>query len=150
MEALNSLYGDTIDLPATYIATESRSSHYDEKRKPRSNLEYGLQCKLVSWALNKGLPIISIPNEGNRGRLATHRLKQAGLRPGVADLFLCRQSPCRQYAGYWIELKAPGQKPRPNQTEFLAEMRSEGYCADWFDDWLLARQSILDYLDGKK
>jgi hypothetical protein len=150
MDALKSLYGETIELPATTPLDISRSRCYDEKRKPRKNIEGGLQMRLVAWALGEGLPIFSIPNEGNRGRIATAQLKQMGLRPGAADLFLARRSCCGSWPGYFIELKSPGERPRANQMAFMTEMQKEGFRADWFDDWLLARQSIIDYLGLKK
>jgi len=146
LKALNSLYGDTCQLPATLAIPNPRSSNLDKPRKPRRNREAGAQMKLVAWALEQRLPILSIPNEGNRGQLATHRLKQMGLRPGASDLLLFRRSCCGRWPGYWIEMKAPGEKPRPNQIAFMEDARKEGYRAEWFDDWLLARQSIEEYL----
>jgi len=150
MEAFKSLYGDTIELPATTPQTRSTSHRSNKQRKPRRNIEGGLQMRLVAWALGEGLPVFSIPNEGNRGRVATAKLKQMGLRPGASDLFLARRSCCGSWPGYFIEMKSPGERPRPNQVAFMQDMRDEGFRAEWFDDWLLARQSIKDYLGIKK
>lgn len=71
-------------------------------------------------------------------------LKDMGMRTGCADLFLARPRVC--YAGYWIEMKRKGAMPTALQTSFLDEMRAEGYRADWFDDWEVARKSIEKYL----
>jgi len=152
MDAIKSLYGKTEDLPATLAPIEVRSSRYGQRRSPRRNIEAGMQMRLVAWLLGEDpdMPVISIPNEGNRGRIATAKLKQMGLRPGASDLFLGRRSCCGTWPGYFIELKSPGERPRPNQVKFMQDMRKEGFRAEWFDDWLLARQSIIDYLGLKK
>lgn len=150
LKAVGSLYGDEITVPATTPLTIERSSRYGTQAKPRRNIEAGMQMKLVAWALGEDLPIMSIPNEGNRGRIQGHRMKQMGLLPGAADLFLWRRSGCGRWPGYWLELKSPGEKPRPNQLAFMQRARVEGFCADWFDDWLEARQSMIDYLEGTK
>ena len=149
MTAYNALYG-TISEGDLKVLGTSRSSNLSKPRKPRRHIEDGMQIRLVEWAISRELPIFSIPNEGNRGRLATHRLKEMGLRPGAADLFLARRSFCGKYGGYFIELKSPGERPRLNQLQFLQDMLSEGYLASWFDDWLKARQSIASYLGLKE
>jgi VRR-NUC domain len=146
MEAFKSLYGEEISPSLCSPTKKSRSPHCEQQRKPRRNIEAGLQMRLVAWALGEGLPVFSIPNEGDRGRIATARLKQMGLRPGASDLFLARRSCCGSWPGYFIEMKAPGERPRPNQIAFMQDMRKEAFRAEWFDDWLIARQSIIEYL----
>lgn len=145
-KAVNSLYGETS--PDPYVAPpKPRSSSHGQKNGLKRNVEAGIQMKLVQWMWDHGLPVLSIPNEGDRGSIATHRLKQMGMWPGAADLFLAR--PRGGYAGYWIELKVPGKKPRPNQAAFLARMSLEGYKAEYFDNLADAQQSIIDYIAGK-
>jgi hypothetical protein len=148
-DAVKSLYGDSVIIPSSGTSYK-RSSRYGNPAKPRRNIEDGLQIHLVAWALAEDLPIMSIPNEGNRGAIQGHRMKQMGLLPGAADLFLWRRSGCGKWPAYFIELKSPGEKPRANQRAFLERARVEGFCAEWFDDWLDARQSIINYLDGTK
>ena len=144
-KAVKSLYGDTCEVPATNVLPKARSSSHGKKKR---QIEGILQTYLVNWAISRNLPIFSIPNEGNRGRMATHRLKQMGLRPGAADLFLAR--PSRGYSGFFIEMKSPGERPRANQVQFLEDMRKEGYRAEWFDDWETARQAVMDYLGWRE
>lgn len=146
MERLKFLYGDNITEKTISASNKKKSSSHGQNSKPRRNVEAGLQMRLVAWALGLDLPIWSIPNEGDRGRIATARLKQMGLRPGASDLFLARRSCCGSWPGYFIEMKSPGEKPRPNQIAFMQDMRNEGFRAEWFDDWLVARQSIIEYL----
>jgi hypothetical protein len=77
---------------------------------------------------------------------AVHLLKAEGVKPGVSDLLL----PLRRggYAGLWLELKAPGEKPNPRQREWIERMTRAGYFATWCDEWHKAAQVITDYLDG--
>lgn len=147
LKAVNSLYGETIEKNRYPACTFTKSTSSGKKNGLKRHVEHGFQVKLVAWMRNQGLPVFSIPNEGNRGRLATHRLKEAGLWPGACDLFLFR--PAKGYCGYFIEMKSPGEKPRANQLEFMARVRSEGYKAEWFDDLEKARQSVIDYLANK-
>lgn len=144
LKAVNSLYGDSLQIPATIALPNQRSPRTTQQAKPRRNIERGIQTRLVAWALGKGLELLAIGNEGRRTRIGGHIAKQMGLRPGASDLFLAE--PVQGCAGYWIELKRPGGKPRENQHEFLAAMRKRGYKAEWFDDWEKARDSILEYL----
>jgi VRR-NUC domain-containing protein len=148
MKAMNLLYGEKSEQPAPTVPSASRSFSPEQKKRlkshPRRRLEEVLQIKLVLWLWETDLPVHSIPNEGNRGALATHRLKQMGLRPGASDLFLSRMR--GGYGGFYIELKSPGEKPRANQIEFMEDMRREGYKAEWFDNLAEAQQSIRQYL----
>lgn len=141
--AVKALYGNE-PLPATYALAKARSCSTMQPRKPRRNIERGLQVRLVAWASGQGLDIIMIGNEGKRTRIGGHIAKQMGLRPGASDLFLAHCA--NGYGGYWIELKRPGETPRENQAQFLDQMRRNGYKAEWFDDWECARDSIMEYM----
>lgn len=57
------------------------------------------------------------------------RLKAEGLKPGVPDLVL----PCARgnYHGLYIEMKrVKGGKVSPEQHEYIAFLRAEGYCVE--------------------
>ena len=105
------------------------------------------QMALVKWLRLMKIPVIHIANEGKRSFATASWLKSMGMRAGVADLFIAR--PRLPYAGYWIEMKKAGKKPTELQDAFLSDMRFEGYKAEWFDDWVLAKESIEKYLDFK-
>jgi hypothetical protein len=149
-KALGSLYGDVIEEPAASALPTTGSFAKSQKNSlphlKRKNIEAGMQMKLIVWLTKHGLgrSVHSIPNEGNRGQLATHRLKQMGLRPGASDLFL--QKMRGGYGGYYIELKTPGKKPSAEQLLFMEDARRDGYKAEWFDDLAEVQQSIIDYL----
>ncbi len=67
LSAVNALYGT--QEPTPHSATISkRSFGKSQKRKPRRNIEQGLQIRLVAWALGEGLDLIRIGNEGKSSR----------------------------------------------------------------------------------
>lgn len=68
-----------------------------------------------------------IPNGGSRNRLEAKKLKDMGVKPGVADLFL----PCPRgcYHGMYIEMKFGSNRHTDRQKEFLADMAAAGYFA---------------------
>lgn len=105
------------------------------------------QMALVKWLRLMKIPVIHIANEGKRSIATALWLKSMGMWPGASDLFITRMR--LPYGGYWIEMKKKGEKPTPLQYAFLEEMRIEGYRTDWFDDWIMAKESVEKYLDYK-
>lgn len=69
--------------------------------------------------------IIHIPNEGKRTSSYGKYLKDMGMRPGVADLFIAM--PRHECNGAWIELKSKNGILSPEQKEFLKNMESQNY-----------------------
>lgn len=112
--------------------------------KTRGNPEFHEQAALVKWARLNGLLLISIPNAGKRSLWMAQKEKAMGLTVGASDLFLCR--PSNQYHGFFIEMKSKGKKPTQSQCDFFSQVRALGYCAEYFDDWEKARESIENYL----
>jgi hypothetical protein len=105
------------------------------------------QMALVKWLRLMKIPVIHIPNEGKRSFATAKWLESMGLCRGASDLFISRVR--LPYGGYWIEMKKKGNVPTASQVDFLDKMRAEGYCVGWFDDWILAKESIEKYLDYK-
>lgn len=85
--------------------------------------------------------LFHISNEGPRNR---QRAVTLLLRSGVSDYFLA--VPKNGYAGLWIELKAKGGKPTPNQIMFLAESVTYGYMSALCYGWQEAVKVIEGYL----
>lgn len=118
----------------------------------KSNSENGHQCALFCWAQQnqKDYPevqwLFHIANGGLRDKITAGRLKAAGVKPGVPDLFL----PIRrlQYPGLWIELKRPGVKKASNEQQVWLEMLlMQGYAAQVCIGWEHARDTIIKYLN---
>jgi len=138
MQAVKSLYGN--ETPPT-IKPRTKTK---VKRKSYYGIEDTLQIKLVSWIKSRGYRALSIPNKGKRSYWTGQKEVAMGLWKGASDVFLTKMS--KGYGGFFIELKSPGEKPRPEQVEFMEIMRSEGYKAEWYDDFDVAKNAILDYL----
>lgn len=66
-----------------------------------------------------------IPNGGSRNRIEAAKLKEMGVKAGVADLFL----PCPKgiYCGMYIEMKFGNNRHTDKQKEFLKDMAENGY-----------------------
>ena len=74
------------------------------------------------------IPIVHIPNEGNRSLSYAARMKRMGLRSGFPDLLvpLARGG----YHGLFIEMKYGKNKTTKEQKEWLERLSAEGYaCA---------------------
>lgn len=109
--------------------------------------------------------LIHIPNGGLRNMRVAKKLKAEGVKAGVSDYLLpvMRIGPTAmseedmarlrfpdRYPGLWIELKANGNKPTPEQHEWMNDMRDQGYAAFWCDGWVEATEIILAYLNSEK
>ena len=73
--------------------------------------------------------LFHIPNGGWRAPATAAKLKAQGVKPGVSDLML----PVARggYHGLWIELKRrKGGKVSPHQSDWITEMRFQGYRAE--------------------
>ena len=94
----------------------------------------------------------AIPNGAFLGRdrkaAAIHasRLKDAGMKPGVCDLFL--PSPCGLYYGLYMEMKRKGERTTPEQDEFIAFAIEQGYAAVVCFDAEQAIATLREYLSG--
>lgn len=66
-----------------------------------------------------------IPNGGSRNRLEAVKLKQMGVKAGIADL--CLPYPKGIYCGLYIEMKFGNNRQQDTQKEFLADMATSGH-----------------------
>lgn len=66
-----------------------------------------------------------VPNGGSRNRLEAVKLKQMGVKAGVADL--CLPYPKGIYCGLYIEMKFGNNRQQDTQKEFLADMATAGH-----------------------
>lgn len=94
-----------------------------------------------------------IPNGGSRGTdvkskmITGAKLKAAGVKPGIPDLFL----PIKRltYSGLYVEMKKPGKLNTlsAEQKEYRDFVREQGFA--WFvsDNWQTAWQGIKQYLE---
>lgn len=66
-----------------------------------------------------------IPNGGSRNKAEAVKLKQMGVRSGVADL--CLPYPKGIYHGLYIEMKFDKGRQQENQKKFLSDMADAGH-----------------------
>lgn len=127
--------------------------------------EHSHQVALMAWAAleRRTYPelkwLFAIPNGGARTGFAGARLKAEGTRRGIWDLNLpvtryrgWGYPQSDQWAGLWIEMKAPGLQNRKNggltdeQVEFGEFVKSEGYFTAVCYGWEEAKTVIETYL----
>jgi hypothetical protein len=86
----------------------------------------------------------AIPNGGYRAKRTAARMKAAGLKAGVSDLFLpvARGS----FHGLYIELKVGKNKCTPLQQTWIDDMRKQGYKAEVHYGAMAALGELLEYL----
>ncbi len=113
------------------------------------------QTQLFTWAswaagAYPELPLMfHIPNGGHRNKATAAKLKAAGVKAGVPDIFL----PVAKggYFGLFIELKrADGGVVSSAQKEYLAALKTQGYLcavAHGFDE---AREWIEKYMQQER
>jgi len=110
---------------------------YRRKKKPEQP-EARLQktiCQHLKMTTVPGVLYFHVPNQGKRTAQYTTWLKSLGMRPGVADLVLCRDG-----RAYFLEVKAKGGKPEESQLAFSADALLAGCdyaCVDNIDDALV-------------
>lgn len=102
--------------------------------KDRGPTESAIQISVCQWwaYAHKGLGVAKesrlfhVPNGGHRSARTAGRMKQEGVRRGVADFLLL--VPRGTFHGLAIEMKRPGGRLRPEQEEFLRDLLADGYC----------------------
>lgn len=112
------------------------------------------QAALFEWAAYKSgqwpelAYMFHIPNGGLRSKTTAARMKAAGVKPGVPDIFLPVTR--GRYAGLFIEIKYGKNKPSPEQQRYLDLLEREGYAVAVCYGCDEAIESITAYLRGAK
>lgn len=110
------------------------------------------QAALFEWAAYKSgqwpelAYMFHIPNGGLRSKATAARMKAAGVKPGVPDIFL--PATRGRYAGLFIEMKYGKNKPSPEQQRYLDRLEREGYAVAVCYGCDEAIESITAYLRG--
>jgi hypothetical protein len=105
-----------------------------KKPKPAKRSEHDEQALVIAraYALAPSMPALrllhAIPNGGHRNKATAGKLKAEGVRRGVPDL--CLPVPMGGYHGLYVEMKAQGGKASPEQLEWHAALRANGYRAE--------------------
>ena len=102
-------------------------------------------CRLIEPRVPDLAWLLHVPNGDLRDARVARRLKDAGVRAGVWDLFL----PARRndQAGIWIEMKTPAGRLSAEQRAFAAHLAQQHcYTLRVCRSWPEAARAILDYL----
>ena len=125
------------------------------RRKPRRDLEHEAQRALFQWAAENEAKypdlrwLFAVPNWiGTRTKRHGARLKAEGRRPGVLDVWM----PVKrgEFPGLVIEMKAGNNHPTPEQKEWIAHLKAQGWCVLVAWSSATAIQWIIAYLAGKR
>jgi hypothetical protein len=98
-------------------------------------VESHIQKSIVAWfrAQYPEIPIFSIPNGAKRSKIQGKRLKDEGLMPGAADLFIANQTlivsdhGCGLSNGLFIEVKTDKGRQSEDQKIFQKKVENLGY-----------------------
>lgn len=118
--------------------------------------EHDEQCalfKMIEWHIAKYPELryaFAIPNGGHRHIKVATKMKAEGVKPGVPDIFIpiLGRTAINIYThtGLFIEMKKRGNKPMPNQIEYIEYLRSAGYQCNVCYTAEEAMKVILEYL----
>lgn len=109
------------------------------------------QIKVIQWAIRaqEEFPELRwlhhIPNGGTRGKAEAVKLKQMGVKAGVADLCLPYPKGC--YHGMYIEMKYADNHPTKEQLAFLTCMKEAGYFVCICYSFEAAQEILIKYLN---
>lgn len=112
------------------------------------------QAALFEWAAYKAGQwpelafMFHIPNGGLRNKATAARLKAAGVKPGVPDIFLPVTR--GQHAGLFVEMKYGSNKPSKEQQRYFDMLQREGYAVEVYYGCEQAIQAITAYLRGTR
>lgn len=124
--------------------------------RARGNPEMAEQIALFNWlkAMSAKYPDLAkpyaIPNGEKRDKITAARLKAAGVKAGVWDIF-CPRGKVYDWNGLYIEMKAPGKYKPPSKglTDAQRTFRSEDtefqYSFHVFDSWVEAAKHIAEF-----
>lgn len=123
--------------------------------KKRNDEEFQMQAALLNWCAlmsNVYPPLKLIKGSMNGVKLTqaqASKAKAAGMLKGEHDVTL-PVARCG-YNGLSIELKIGKNKPTPEQIDYGARLKAEGWKVEYvWDDWTRAANLIRLYLEGKQ
>jgi hypothetical protein len=87
--------------------------------------EHKLQVAICKYLDLCGYEFFAIPNGGLRNIKVASKLKQEGVKAGVADLFVALSN--GKYHGLFIEVKVGKNRQQPNQKIFEQKVLENGY-----------------------
>ena len=118
---------------------------------PKEAQEQKALMRWVEWNKRKWPDLkmlYHIPNGGSRNKAEAADLKRQGVKSGVPDL--CLAAPKGPWHGLYIEMKRHGGKVSDNQSDWIANLREQGYRVEVAYNCEQAIDILLGYLKLKK
>lgn len=107
--------------------------------------EHAEQVKIAVYATKMGYQFFAIPNGGKRSIPEAMRLKQAGVKAGIPDLFF--PEPRGKYHGLFIEVKRAKESRTSDAQKYWLEMLNKlGYKAVVVKGFEQAKIAIDEYM----
>jgi len=105
------------------------------------------QAALIKWFWNnykeyRGLLYHNFNNP--RNQIQGAQLVALGLMKGNPDLTLAVSK--KGFGALYLELKKPGEKPRPEQIKQMERLKNAGNFVQWADNAEDAARIIIEYL----
>jgi DNA topoisomerase IB len=100
-------------------------------------LEVQVQIALIQhlhWRARRGVVYFHCPNGELRDKKSAAKLRAMGVLPGVSDLVFVWIDDEGQLHNLYLELKARGRKPTPEQVAFADAIRDAGAEYDFADN----------------
>ena len=122
--------------------------------RKRNEDEFQMQVALVNWSalMSHAYPALKLLKGSMNGvrltPLQAIKAKAAGMKKGEHDITL----PVRRggYTGLSVELKVGKNNPTPEQIDYGARLKAEGWRVEYiWDDWTKAADLIKKYLEEK-
>lgn len=126
-----------------------QASSAPARKKPR-DIEHRIQAACVQWLSyrypKEGKCLFAIPNGGRRDKATGAKLKEEGVKAGVADLFLC--VPSGDKHGLFIEMKTGehGSRQSVPQKVFAAMVQEQGYSYEVCRSFEEFTKAVIVYL----
>lgn len=87
----------------------------------------------------------AIPNGGARSKRTAGRMRAQGALASMPDL--CLPVMRGPFIGLYLELKVPGQRPKPGQSDMHTQLRMRGHAVVTRNNVEEAAATVIGYLD---
>jgi hypothetical protein len=116
-------------------------------RQRRKSTEAALQRQCVKWFReNYRNHLLVYINNNSNSLSAAVRNKNLGILRGMVDLFIF--APSGVHHGLAIELKRPGESPKPIQKEIHSKLSAQGYLVVVIKSLESFQKVVSSYLLG--
>lgn len=147
--------------PPKFVGNKPKAGKLVTPKQLAGDTEHSQQVALFAWAaLNCGqypalAYMFAIPNGFFGSAQQKAKMKAEGLRTGVCDVFLPSHNIFTHYSGCFIEMKIEKYRNYKDggcseaQIDFIDFVANQGYYCKVCYNWVEARDTLINYLEGK-